>query len=122
MTGWQLTQGFATLVFLFSAYIQLNDPDPIAWVGMYLAAASVCALQVRGGWMYSHHYSGIVSITAAAWAFSIGLQLDSIDLEAVFASFQMQSNSVELIREVGGLGLVALWCWFTPRLQPIIAN
>ncbi|MET2983941.1 transmembrane 220 family protein [Aureibaculum conchae] len=33
-----------TILFLWSAYLQLNDPDPILWVVIYLVAALISSL------------------------------------------------------------------------------
>lgn len=36
--------GIWCLLFVFSAYLQLNDPDPVAWVTIYLVAAIFSAM------------------------------------------------------------------------------
>lgn len=35
-------------LFAYSAIVQLNDPDPIPWVLLYLAALAFCGLWVAG--------------------------------------------------------------------------
>ncbi|MEO7822999.1 MAG: transmembrane 220 family protein, partial [Gemmatimonadaceae bacterium] len=35
------------LMFVFSTAVQLNDPDPLAWMAIYAAAAAVCGLEIR---------------------------------------------------------------------------
>ena len=34
------------VLFAYSAYVQLNDPDPIAWVLVYLGAMAFCGLWI----------------------------------------------------------------------------
>jgi hypothetical protein len=35
------------LMFVFSAVVQVNDPDPVAWMGIYGTAATVCGLEIQ---------------------------------------------------------------------------
>ena len=40
-----------SLLFVVSAVLQLNDPDPLAWVLIYLGAALACWLpRLRSAW------------------------------------------------------------------------
>jgi hypothetical protein len=39
---WTVANWIMLALFAFSAVLQLNDPDPIAWVAVYAAAAAVC--------------------------------------------------------------------------------
>ncbi|KAB2910360.1 MAG: hypothetical protein F9K40_02775, partial [Kofleriaceae bacterium] len=56
---------FAAL-FLLSAGLQYNDPDPGIWIAIYVAAAvaTLAALHVRGGWVAAT----VVALVCAAWA------------------------------------------------------
>jgi hypothetical protein len=44
---WTVANAIMLLMFVFSAAVQLNDPDPLPWMGIYGAAAAVCALETR---------------------------------------------------------------------------
>ena len=54
-------------IFLLSAAVQLNDPDPWRWVAIYGAAAGVGL----GGWRVRGVAAG-VGLVAVIWAAAIG--------------------------------------------------
>ena len=45
---WRGVNGLTTCVFLLFAVVQYNDPDPVRWMAIYLAAALCCALEFFG--------------------------------------------------------------------------
>lgn len=94
-------------LFLVSAYLQLNDPDPFAWVIVYVAAAGISIVHGYVGLPRSFLYvaasaSGLVSVF-------ILLGIEGIDWRGVFGALNMEGEGVEEIREVGGLLIIALW-------------
>ena len=38
-----------SLLFLWCAYVQINDPDPIVWISIYLVAAGTLEMAAREG-------------------------------------------------------------------------
>jgi len=98
-------------VFALCAAVQLNDPDPLRWIAMYLAALIVAALGAAARpnpWL-----AGGVALVALAWA---ATEADSFvgclgAGRACFSSWDMHGDSIaEEAREVGGLLIVAAWC------------
>lgn len=96
------------LAFLLSAAVQYNDPDPLPWMTIYLAAALMCIVRFRRRlprWLPLALYSA-----SLLW---IGSLLPSIvgqvSLAEIVESISMQTRAVEEAREIGGLALVALW-------------
>ncbi len=100
--------GLFLAAFGASAVLQWNDPDPLAWMLLYGAAAGVCALWYRAD-LSLRLPSGLL-IICLLWLATLLPQLFTIrEWGAVFGSLQMQSESVEEVREAGGLLLIAAW-------------
>jgi hypothetical protein len=107
----RLTNGFWGFVFLTSAALQFNDPDPLIWVFVYSAAAAMCVAWERQ-WL-SERIPIVVTLVSAASAAGIlaGAPVD-IDISTALTDWGMSASGSEEIREVGGLILVALWSGF----------
>ncbi len=56
----KILNAFFAAVFLLSAYMQYNDPDPIAWIAIYGYGALVCTLAFFKKDNRIWHYAGIV--------------------------------------------------------------
>lgn len=96
------------LAYLLSALVQYNDPDPLTWIAIYLAAAWMCIARFRRHqprWYALSLYS-----MSLLW---IGMLLPSIlgqvSLGEIVESVSMKTRAVEEAREIGGLALVTLW-------------
>jgi len=93
-------------LFLLSAAVQYNDPDPLRWMLAYGIAALLSALAAR-----DRYWPRFTLLTCAMYgAFAL------YDLPAVFAShlsaytsFKMRSPDDEVARECIGLLISALW-------------
>ena len=98
-------------LFSLSAIVQLNDPDPLAWVAVYAACALTCLLAITQYW--HRIVSTIVFMVCVLWAITIasGIHADSsvIDWSEVFSSMEMKSAQTEMVREFGGLLIAAAW-------------
>ena len=101
-----------SVLFLFSAGLQLNDPDPAAWVAIYGAAAAAC------GWMAMAPARRLstrmlplaVALTAFVWAGLIAARAAGlVELPALFESWEMKDAAVEETREMYGLLIVGVW-------------
>ena len=97
------------LLFAFAAALQFNDPDPIRWIVIYVAA---CALSLV---MYlKRRVPPVLVLTvlaiAAAWAATIAFAGPAAsEYEHMFDAWEMKSPSVEEAREASGLLIVAAW-------------
>ena len=46
--AWKVADVLFLLMFAFSVVVQVNDPDPLAWMVIYGAAALACLLSLLG--------------------------------------------------------------------------
>ncbi len=97
------------LAVLFSLCVglQINDPDPAAWMVMYGAAAIACALlPARRLFVAS---AVLVGLAAAAWGAYLGSQVfDQLDLSDLWLKMNEKGGAVEVGREAVGLAIVAI--------------
>ena len=94
--------------FLSAAALQYNDPDPVQWMAIYLAAALACALALVGRlWRW---YAVGVAVVAAVWAATLAPEvIGHVAPRDLFGERGMLTPRVEEAREMLGLLLVALW-------------
>ena len=101
-----------SVLFLFSAAVQVNDPDPIRWMAMYVAAA------VLSAWMGLSPPRGpgsralpfVLAGIALIWAAAIVSHTSGyVELPRLFESWEMKNPAVEEYRETYGLLIVAAW-------------
>ncbi|MBK9034218.1 MAG: hypothetical protein IPL61_23640 [Myxococcales bacterium] len=103
----------ATAVFAVlcatSAALQYNDPDPVRWAAMYLAAgaAAVAALvQPRWWWLPT-----LVALGAVAWAVALWTGVaGSVETSDLWRKMSEKGGKVEEMREAGGLSIVVVGC------------
>lgn len=109
--GFRIAAALMTAVFLLSAGVQWNDPDPWLWIGLYGLAAllSLAAALGRVPFMSNAAALGLFLVFAALWVPSLlGSRSEA------FTSFEMKTKSDEEPREAGGLLLCAAWsAWLT---------
>jgi hypothetical protein len=101
---------------LFTAFaaVNLNDPDPGAWVAVYLLAAALGAALALG--RGPGRWAWLPALLAGAWALSLVPAAREAPLAGVFTDWQMVAPGVEEGRELLGLVLVAAWCaWLATR-------
>jgi hypothetical protein len=99
---------FFMAAFLLSTIVQFNDPDPLRWIMIYSAMVIVCAL---------HHFArlpwkiaAIPVLICLTWIASLLPALNQgVPWREVLGSLAMQNDTVEEVREIGGLLLVLLW-------------
>lgn len=97
----------ATVLFLFSAAVQWNDPDPLRWIFAYGLAAGISAAHALG---YSVRLpAAVAALVFAAFAVAAAPETLSDSLGDVIAPV-MKTIEIEKARESIGLGLCALWC------------
>ena len=56
----KITNIFLCLLFIMSAILQYNDPDPYLWIPIYLYGAILCALAARNRFYPTAYIIGIV--------------------------------------------------------------
>ncbi|HUQ04500.1 MAG TPA: transmembrane 220 family protein [Kofleriaceae bacterium] len=104
---------FAAL-FVVSAGLQYNDPDPWRWVALYggAAVATVAALHVRGGWIAAV----LVGVVAAVWAATLWYSVSGhVEVTDFWRKMSEKGGKVEEMREAGGLSIVAGWLAVSSR-------
>lgn len=96
-------------LFVFGAAVQYNDPDPLRWMSMYLAAA-VVALMAAVRSRSSVTAPLLPGIVALVWAVVTASEGPPLDLYArMFEAWEMRSSEVEEAREASGLLIIAFW-------------
>jgi hypothetical protein len=93
-----------TALFVFSAIVQFNDPDPLLWVALYTSVALICGFAAFG----KYNRWAILLVMAAclyelstlAPAFS---QWIKDGMPSITESMKASSPHVELVREFLGV-------------------
>jgi hypothetical protein len=93
-------------VFVLSAAVQWNDPDPWLWIPLYALAAVLAGLGAAGRLPLLPNALALVlfAVFLAIWAPSVAEARPD-----AFTHWQMRSPADEEAREAGGLALCALW-------------
>ena len=103
------TFGIGTMgaLLVLSAAVQYNDPDPYAWLVLYLAAAGVsfAALWFPDLWKIP----AVVAVGAFVWAATLVPTVTQTSFPDLFQSWEMMSREMEEGREFLGLLSVASW-------------
>jgi hypothetical protein len=98
---------FAVL-FVISAGLQYNDPDPIRWAALYggAAVATIAALHVRGAWIAAL----AIAVLAAVWGATLWHSVAGhVQFSDFWRKMSEKGGKVEEMREAGGLSIVATW-------------
>jgi len=96
-------------LFGFAALLQLNDPDPIPWVALYLVSGMV-SLVVALRRRMPRTVIAAVGLVAIAWAAMIAVGgPGAAEYGRMFDAWEMQSPAIEEAREASGLVIVAIW-------------
>jgi hypothetical protein len=103
----RLLNGFVAAIFLISAAIQLNDPDPAAWVAMYGLAAVACLIWPRTPkpWLPP----AIVAAVALTWAATYASAIPGMAFSDMFQAMKAERPAIEEAREMLGLLIIAGW-------------
>lgn len=96
------------LLFVLSAALQYNDPDPYTWIAIYLYGAIFCWLAFRGKFYPRAYLVGIIVYTVYAGYlfFAADGVLDWIqehNAENIAASMKAEKPWIEETREFFGL-------------------
>ncbi len=93
-----------SLVFIWFAYVQINDPDPVLWIAIYLGISLVAVLQMLGRPLFYISLVGLVLCLGGM----IYLIPDFIvwvkdGMPTITGSMKAESKYIELVREFLGL-------------------
>jgi len=106
-----ILNGLFLFLFLISAMVQFNDPDPWLWVLIYLLAAGACGQYYTKLKLWQ--LPAVVGLCALLGMVSLLPEIvessSSIHWDEVFMRASMSSSLVEWVREAGGLLIIALW-------------
>jgi hypothetical protein len=93
------------LLFLFGAAVQYNDPDPLRWMAIYLAACAACvmgAFNVGPWWLPI-----IIGSVALAWGLTLAPRaFPNVRLGELVEQWEMKDQRVEEGREMYGLFII----------------
>lgn len=95
------------LLFLTSAALQFNDPDPWRWIAIYGAAGFACIAVERsaGTWPIA---AG-VGLAAIVWAVRLSPILPDVQPSDLVKTMHADTPTIELGREFLGLSVLAVW-------------
>ena len=91
-------------VFVLSAAVQWNDPDPLLWIAFYCFAALTALAALAGARALRTLETGL-AIVALGTVVVLTPALGEARLEAV-TSIEMKSSEDEEVRELGGAAIV----------------
>ena len=94
-------------LFLTSAVLQLNDPDPWRWVVLYGAGGAACLLHRRTAW--DRTVAAAVALAALIWAVMLSGILPDLRLGDLVKTMKAEEPQIELGREFLGLLIVFVW-------------
>ena len=102
-----IANGIMAAMFLLSAVLQYNDPDPLRWIALYAAAALACVIAGRtsSGWWLA----ALVGAVSLAWAVVLSPVLPEMRLDELARKMKAETPRIELSREL--LGLVIVFAW-----------
>jgi hypothetical protein len=96
------------LLFLFGAIVQYNDPDPLRWIAIYVAAAVACALAAAK--RLPRWLPLVVLAIALIWAITLAPRaFPNVRILEMFAAWEMANQRIEEAREMYGLLLIAIY-------------
>lgn len=100
---------FLTALFLLSAALQWNDPDPFFWIAIYLCAAVICgfaAFEKYNRWAILLVMA--VCLYELSKLFPAFSQWINDDMPSITESMKASTPYVELVREFLGLAIVMI--------------
>jgi hypothetical protein len=108
-TGLRVLHVAMALLFAWSAYLQYNDPDPLPWMAIYVAALVLAlsgAIAAPLRWQ-----SALVATIAFTWGMALLPAVPRWAHNDVRTTFYMKTGDdiEEEARECGGLLIVSFW-------------
>jgi hypothetical protein len=104
-----IANGLMLVLFATAAVVQLNDPDPTLWVGLYGVGAAACAL-FAAGWLPRW---GAAALATGYALGGLAMLLPILGPEAFYdTTGQEMMGLMETSREMMGLLIMAGWTGF----------
>jgi len=106
---WKTVNWVMLLVFVFGVVVQFNDPDPLAWVLVYLGAAIATLLAILNSPRWE--VAALVGAGSILWGLSIAPRvIGQVPFMSMFGAFEMKNIGIEESREMYGLFMIGGWC------------
>lgn len=109
----KIINGFFALLFILSAALQYNDPDPYVWIPIYLTGAYLCIQAIRG--RYPRVLYVIATCVYAVYALYLLFDTTGVlnwfnkhNAENIAQSMKATKPYIEETREFFGLVLLML--------------
>src|SRR5687768_7980218 len=96
-----------TALFAYAAFVQWNDPDPVRWIAIYMAAA-LLSLASAAGRPVPWQAPAALGLVALVWAATLAPNVLRYGVWGrIFETYEMRDLEVEETRELLGLVVVA---------------
>ena len=106
--AWTIANAVMLTAFVLSVVVQLNDPDPFLWMGIWSAAATACALELLG--RGSVGFPAGISLITFGYALQLAPHvLGIVPVGAMFQAWEMADTGIEESREFYGLIWITAW-------------
>jgi len=103
----KISNGVLAILFFVFAGLQLNDPDPWLWIGIYGMVAVLCGINAIGLYFPKVILTAIlVTLLGIGWYLPSFISWISNGMDSITSSMKAESPYIELVRE--GLGLVLI--------------
>ena len=95
-------------LFVYSAVVQYNDPDPYLWMPVYLYGAALCFLALRGKHNVALYIAGLLTYTSFAVYHFVGETgvlswIMNYNAESITGTMKAAKPWIEETREFFGL-------------------
>lgn len=105
---WKIFNALLGALFIFAAALQYNDPDPVRWMAIYVAAALPCGLALAG--RSNRVLPAIVGLVSLTWAVTYLFRgVPTVSPLHMFDEWEMKNQTVVETREMFGLVIVTGW-------------
>jgi energy-coupling factor transporter transmembrane protein EcfT len=95
------------LLFFIGVLVQYNDPDPVRWMAIYLAATISCFLAAFGKLKW--WFAAATAVVALIWAFIWAPQAyPNVRIAEMFQAWEMKNERIEEGREMYGLFIICV--------------
>lgn len=93
------------MLFFVGVVVQYNDPDPVRWMAIYLAASAACFLAAFGKlkWWFAAATALVALIWALIWA---PQAFPNVRIAEMFQAWEMKNERIEEGREMYGLLII----------------
>lgn len=100
---------FLCALFVVSAALQYNDPDPLLWMAIYLSVAAICGFAAFG-----KGNRWVILLVMAVCVYELSTLMPSFlqwirdGMPSITGSMKAESPHIELVREFLGVTIVVV--------------